>query len=49
MKLFEIDDAALLPPEFLKLVEQIDKAGAKAALKAGKNVPGAHLETRHHL
>lgn len=40
----QIDDQAKLPPKYLKIIYEPDKAAIKAAIKAGESVPGAHIE-----
>lgn len=42
-----IDDLASIPPRFLTIIPeqyQPDKAAIKLAIKAGEDVPGAHIE-----
>ncbi len=41
----EITDEALLPVSMLKVVSSPDKTAIKAAMDAGKTVPGAQLKT----
>lgn len=45
-----IDEEALIPPSFIltKTTESVDKAAIKAAIKAGQQVPGAHVEERRN-
>lgn len=40
----QIDDQSKLPPKFIKIIQDVDKAAIKAAIKAGEVVPGAHIE-----
>lgn len=40
-----VDDPDLIPGEFNRIKTEPDKSAIKTALKAGKDVPGAHLET----
>ncbi|MGA1730914.1 MAG: siphovirus Gp157 family protein [Steroidobacteraceae bacterium] len=40
-----VDDPDLIPAEFNRIKAEPDKTAIKTALKAGKDVPGAHLET----
>lgn len=40
-----IDDPELIPGEFNRIKTEPDKSAIKTALKAGKDVPGAHLES----
>ena len=46
-----IDDEKLIPDdsEFVRWRREIDKTAIAAAIKAGKEVPGAHVETRPTL
>lgn len=46
-----IDDESAIPPEFLKIqmVESLDKTMISQKLKAGEEVPGAHMETMQNL
>ena len=46
-----IDDEKLIPDdsEFVKWSRTLDKTAIAAAIKAGKEVPGAHVETRPTL
>ena len=47
-----IDDIASLPARFLTVIPeqyQPDKAAIKAAIKAGEDVPGAHIEAGYTL
>ena len=48
-----VDDEKKIPPSFLKIPEppspSLDKAALKDALKAGQEVPGAHLEQKSRL
>lgn len=39
-----VDDPGLIPGEFNRIKTEPDKVAIKTALKAGKDVPGAHLE-----
>ena len=41
-----IDDKKLIPDTFktTKVTELVDKTAIKEAIKAGKDVPGAHLQ-----
>lgn len=47
----QIDRSDQLPDEYIrrKVTEEPDKVAIKAALKAGKDVPGAALETRRSV
>lgn len=47
-----IDDLASIPPRFLTVIPeqyQPDKTAIKAAIKAGEEVPGAHIEAGYQL
>ncbi|VWB08357.1 siphovirus Gp157 family protein [Burkholderia lata] len=48
-----VDDEKKIPPSFLKIPEppspSLDKAALKDALKAGQEIPGAHLEQKNRL
>lgn len=47
-----IDDIASIPARFLTVIPeqyQPDKAAIKAAIKAGEDVPGAHIEAGYTL
>lgn len=46
-----VDDPDMLPRKFLvvKTEEKPDKVAIKAAIKAGTNISGAHIEDRHNL
>lgn len=46
----EVDDADLIPAEFTIAQEpKIDKTALKEAIKAGVEVPGAHIENRLNI
>ena len=46
-----IDDDLALPPEFVRVVTTTspDKTAIKSAIKAGKEVAGAHVEKKNRL
>ena len=46
-----VDEETFIPAEFVrtKVVEDIDKTAIKAAIQAGQDVPGAHLEQNERL
>lgn len=46
-----IDEPGLIPTEFMRQPEPPppDKKAIAEAIKAGKDVPGAHIESRQHL
>lgn len=48
-----IDEPGLIPPQYMRQPEppppQIDKKAIGDALKAGAEVPGAHIETRQNI
>lgn len=44
-----IDDEKRLPESYLRVKTDVDKAAIRADLKAGKEIPGASLETRQNL
>jgi hypothetical protein len=39
-----VDDAAAIPPQYIRTTEAVDKAAVKAALARGVQVPGVRLE-----
>lgn len=44
-----IDDETQIPDGFIKVTTSVDKAGVKAALKAGQPISGAHLQQNTSL
>ena len=40
----QIDDQSKLPPKYIKIIQDVDKAAIKQAIKNGEVVPGAHIE-----
>lgn len=44
-----IDDEALIPAQFVAVKTEVRKSDVKAAIEAGEDVPGAHVETNVSL